>query len=116
MKVIKIFIVLIFIIASCSLNNYTSISVSCHINDEIIAEYLCKENIQNVHQNLQRTHNPRKAKNDSSIKSFQRSFRMFQAPPKHLPVDSALRCQGPGQRGIFFLMTAGSLLLQAGFL
>lgn len=44
MKVIKIFIVLIFIIASCSLNNYTSISVSCHINDEIIAEYLCKEN------------------------------------------------------------------------
>lgn len=44
MKVIKLFIVLIFIIASCSLNNYTSISVSCHINDDIIAEYLCKEN------------------------------------------------------------------------
>ena len=64
--------------------------------------YLCKENIQNVHQNLQRTHNPRKVKNDSSITSFQRSFRMFQAPPKHLPVGSALRCQGPEQRGIFF--------------
>ena len=44
MKVLKLFVVLILIIASCSSNNYTSISVSYHINDDIFVEYLCKEN------------------------------------------------------------------------
>lgn len=45
-----------------------------------VSGYLSKKKIQNFHQILQKTHDSGKVKNDRSTESFQRSFRMCQAP------------------------------------